>query len=599
MNKIHILRFVLCMIFGGLAHQAIAQVDQGISVEAELSRTRVYVGDEITYQVIIRGVANPPAPTVDFPDSVRTEFNGRSSQSFTTMRNINGRNRSVTDRRFSYQYTLTVTEPGTIEIPSPSIDIAGQSYSGQQLSFESLFPTFSEDDDLEVSLDQNTLYLNQTVEVECSWWFDQNTTQFSFTSSNIPESFEIRGLQPPSGRSQQVGFQINGQQMIGSVIQDRHLGRNMSKFSFRFTITPTDIGTFELGPIRVVFTRQQATGRNIRAYVESEPKTMQVQAVPTENRPEQYAGAIGAYRLQARSSHSSVNVGDPIQITLQITGDEPMIGAEDAPDLSASEEFNRQFKIASEGWREVETQSQGVRVFETTIRALDHTTKQIPAIKLPSFNPDTEKFETYTSDPIPLMVHEVEVITLSDAVVTGSPSPTPQIETVVERVKLSKRTPGIWVHRPAEEAIQDSHFRLNLALQSPVWITVIASGPGLFALSLAVCFFRKDNEQHPGITSRQWSRCKTLDRKGQPTEALRLYIASTLKMNPEAIVADDVFKLPISEDTAQSASELLLSDERVRFDAPTAVLGHQANQEHDRILFDIHTQIRHSKGAVS
>ena len=125
---------------------ASAQQRDPVTVESEVSRLRVYVGDELTYQVIVRGADNPPMPEVEFPSSVVARYQGRSNQAFTSTRIINGRSRTVTDRRYSYQYALTAVDSGMLTIPAPVFEVDGQRYVGQAATFESLLPTRADTD---------------------------------------------------------------------------------------------------------------------------------------------------------------------------------------------------------------------------------------------------------------------------------------------------------------------------------------------------------------------------------------------------------------------------------------------------------------------
>ena len=162
----------LCMLF--VSHSALAQATP-VTVDVELSRSRVYVGDQLTYQVIVRGTDNPSSPQIEFPDSVRVSYNGRSSHSFTNMRIVNGKRQSVTDQRYSFQYTLTAVESGIITIPAPQITVNGQDITGQSSSFESTLPVHSDADEMLVFVERDKIYLNETVEVECTWWIGNQT----------------------------------------------------------------------------------------------------------------------------------------------------------------------------------------------------------------------------------------------------------------------------------------------------------------------------------------------------------------------------------------------------------------------------------------
>jgi BatD DUF11 like domain len=579
---------LLISVLGCMSSIGYAQGDP-ISVDVELSRSRLYVGDDVTYQIIVRGADNPPTPEIDFPDSVRAKFHGRTSQSFTSMRSINGRNRTYTDRRYSFQYTLTGIEEGTIEIPAPSIVIDGQRYTGQNASFESIFPVRSDMDDLELSVPQTEIYLNQTIEIECSWWIGDQSSNFSFSSSSLPKSFGVRGVEPRLASSQKVRFEINGQQVFGVVVTGQHRGKEMTRLLFWLSVTPSEVGDFSIGPIRAVFTRRGGSGGSYKAYAESSSIPVTVNRVPTENQPDGYTGVIGDLRLSTYASNTNVNVGDPIELTLSISGQEPMLGVDDAPNLSGIPSFAQHFKVSSEGWREKRPRKAGKRIFQTTIRALDDSIDQIPAIGFPSFNPATGSFRINKSSPIDIVVNPVEELTLEDAVITGGGNARPA-ESSVERSELSSAHPGLWAHGTVDQVLEKPGFSFESALK-PIWIGAVASGPAIFAFSLLIGLIRDTRASAAGALRMAYRRSRFLDRKGLHAKAVRMYIAAALGINEDAIVAGDASRLPIDEDTVRAAGLCLAGSEWDVF-AGSTQMNTTNEQDRPNLLRDIHTQLR-------
>ncbi|MBL4698915.1 MAG: BatD family protein [Phycisphaerales bacterium] len=593
MNIIRITRLcITLLVMTVCAVDALAQADEPVTIESRLSRERVYIGDDLTLQIIVRGADNPSQPIIDFPDSVIVKYHGRSSQSISSMRNINGRVRSVSERRLSYQYTLIAVETGTIIIPAPTVKAQGKLHTGNQSSFEVIYPVESDDDDLQMLISRDTIYLNESVEIECSWWIGAQTSDFSLSSSVLPESFEIHGLNPSVAGTQQVPFEINGQQIIGVVIEDFYMGKTMQRLVFSLSITPSELGSFDLGPLRAVFTRRAGTGQNYRAYVESNSVEIEVIAVPTENQPDGYTGAIGSVGLRTQASNTSVNVGDPITLTLEITAPEPMTGIDQAPSLSKSTDFVGQFKISSEGWREVRPRQPGRRVYETTIRATNDQVTQIPPIKVPSFHPASGQYRIYQSAPIELDVHPVQEITLSDAIITDQPRFTPSPESI-ERTELSRAMPGLWAHRSASAMLSESHFSLSKSLRDPLWITVLATGPSLFALSFVVFVARRSSDPQAQRLRIAWRASKPLARRGEHTQALRVYISNILEINTDSITADDAYKLAVCDNDAKLIAQCISQDEKTQYDQSTHINEEQSDCQAPN-LKNIHSQIKRS-----
>ena len=564
--------------------------DDQVSVSVELSRSSVYVGDEVSYKVIVRGARDPQTPVIKFPEIVRAQFLGPSSQSYTSVQIINGVRRSVTERSYIFQYTLTALSEGSVSIPAPTVMINGQAYTGQTAQFESLLPVISDADDLELSIDRTQLYLNESVRVECVWWIADNTSEFNLTSSNIPDTFEVRPAQPTTGGQYKIDFALDGQSMTGYVETGMHNGREMSRLSFAFTVTPTQTGRFELGPMRSIFTRHSGTGSRFRAYTESDSIPVEVIEVPKSGQPDNYKGAIGQYQLIARASNTNVNVGDPIDLTLRIRGEEPMVGIEDAPDLTLIQSFYDQFKIDSEGWREITPRNAGTRLYQITVRALDEHVDEIPSIDLPSFIPETGRYTVFKSDPIPLRVTGVREVTLADALVNSNQNNTNSKPAErIDRIDLTPAAPGLWAHTSADEMRAQRSFSLAQTLQNPTWQATIVAPPALFCCVWAFASYTRTRNPNRVRLMRAFSIAK----RKSGVDSLKAYIAHALEIDLDAVTASDAKQLPIDEQTQDRLYHIILSDE-----SNTNATDDQ--RAIAKLLSDAHTQcLSRLKGAAA
>lgn len=531
------------------------------TVDVELSRSKVYVGDELTYQIIVRGIDQPSDPVIEFPPGVQVVFRGRSSQSFSTTRIINGRNRMVTDRRYSFQYSLTAIDVGIIDIPAPAVQFQGSQYTGPPMSFDSIYPVESNDDVFTVELDRTNLYVNETIHVQCQWLIAAKTTEFSFASSQIPDTLDVLGLELQANGVQQIGFQFAGQRVVGVVVEDQTSGNPIQRLVFRFAITPTQAGLFELGPMRVVFTRHSGTGRSFRAYTESEPISISVSEVPTQNQPSAYSGIIGEFDLKIHASNTSVNVGDPIDLTLIIEGDEPMGGLDRSFSATDMSGFRESFKVSTEGWREILPRQPGKRMYETVVRALSDSVQEIPPVVLPSFNPLTESFEVYRSNTIPLEIQAVTELTLSDAVIVGGLQRATN-DTQIEYTTLSHLTPELWAHASSSEMTNINGLSLTRALRDPKWIATICAGPSVFAFAGLLGYSKKRRNPVRKQHRKLLRQSQSLERQGNHAQSIRVYLATVLSIDPDCVVAQDADKLPIDTELKARIVAAIHTDEQ-------------------------------------
>lgn len=560
-----------------------AQLDaqEEVTVRASLSRESVFVGDELSFVVEIYGAADPQITSLDLPQGLGLVSHGRSFQSTNSTIIENGQRKQVRQRRFIFQFTITANKDGSFTIPAPVVEDRGIRYTGNETGFRSVLPSESLDDELVINIDRTRLYQNETIELECVWWLGDNTSQFNFGSSSIPESFEIRPVGIPGNSPYKIDFPLDGQIVSGQVSTGIHNGREKSSFTFRMSITPTELGSFELGPFRTLFTRQPSVGDRYRAYIESNTIEIEVVPVPEQGKPSIYDGAMGEFVLESRASANDVYVGDPIELTLRVQGDEPMTGLRDAPDLNTHPGFAGNFKIDSEGWRELTPRRDGTRIFQTTIRALNDSIREIPAIQVASFDPAIGQYRIFKSDPIPLRVDDVKEVTLADAIVTGDRPLTPPERRlpIVERVELTPAAPGLWAHGTLDDMTRREGFDLIETLQQPAWIATIITPPSLYFSAMLVLAYRRNRNQERVRLKGAYRNARRMS----GTESLRAYASEVLRINQDALVAADASLLGVNRELEHEVQRTLLQAER-----PGGVVKDSAQSD---LLQRVHTAL--------
>jgi hypothetical protein len=67
-------------------------------------------------------------------------------------------------------------------------------------------------------------------------------------------------------------------------------------------------------------------GEQKEITLQSEPDAMKVLPLPTVGRPNDFSGGVGKFEVEATASSSKAAVGDPITLTLKISGAVTSIG---------------------------------------------------------------------------------------------------------------------------------------------------------------------------------------------------------------------------------------------------------------------------------
>ncbi len=554
------LRFVVVcqlILVSVLAGLGFAQSGGSVTLDAELSRSRAYVGDLVTYQVLVRGADDGSPPDVDFPPSVRAEYMGASSQKFTTMRSVNGRMRPYTDAYIKHQFQLMIVDEGDITIPGAALEVNGRRYLSNAARIVGLLPQYSARDIVEIEIPSRAFYVGESVVARVSWWIgDSQTSGANFNSSVFPESMRVTPTTPRGIGGEEHSISLMGQNIVSYLDRGVYQGIQMMRLRFDLVITPTEAGDFELGPVRVVFTRQDGS-RTSRMYGESDVPLVSVIDVPTAGMPAGYRGMIGTFEVQSDASNTEVNVGDPIDVRVLIAGTEPMMGLEET--LGTQSLAAKGFRVSPEGWKELERRRRGERLFTTTVRALNGSIEEIPAIEFPAFNPETGEFEVFASKPIPINVRAVRSVTLSDAVISSLPT---DGGNEIERGSLERNPSVLWAHPDADEIRGSARsFSLARVATDPVWIGALSVLLGLPVVAWVCRRFVISGDPKKAAVRRAWRQASKLHSKGRDVEAIRVYAGAILEIEPESFTDADLRKLGISEELVERSSVVLSGEE--------------------------------------
>jgi len=109
-----------------------------------------------------------------------------------------------------------------------------------------------------------------------------------------------------------------------------------------------------------------------------------VRQLPEQGKPPGFSGHVGSYQISATASPVQVNVGDPITLTVNLSGPAFLQGV-DLPPLQQQPELAKNFRLPAER-SPGKIQGNSVQ-FTQTIRAARAEVAQIPSIELPYFDP--------------------------------------------------------------------------------------------------------------------------------------------------------------------------------------------------------------------
>ncbi len=443
-----------CVILLVQATQAVAEDAPEIAVEA--SASEIFIGESVDYVVEIRNVKNPSPPDLE---AARRDFDivsaGDESHNQSSTFIINGRVTQQNSFGHSYRFRLTPRRTGKLVIPPPSASIDGKTVTGRALDLNVVAPEAQDLVVPEIKLDRQKVYPTQPFEVSLRVLVrplpDEAETNPLQPLRRRPPHLDVNWVDPAAGLTGDdkarwlekllaedgSGFTLNdvttgrasffeGPRLaVFNLYQGREErkgldGRPVNYFVYELKrkLTPEKAGTYTLGPAVVKgsfvdgMNGSNYTGRRLVAIAPAVP--VEVREVPFP-RPATFCGGIGNYQMAASANPTTLRVGDPLTLTLDIERG-PSSGSLDlvaAPDFGANSQVAADFEILDKnptGRKEGE-----VKRFEYALRP-KRPGVGIPPLAVTVFNPDTEKFSEIATRPIALTVSAATSLSPSELV---------------------------------------------------------------------------------------------------------------------------------------------------------------------------------------
>lgn len=536
MHRVEIQRALIAALFALMMltpSRAIAQFEA--KAEASFAQHTCYLGDQVSFQIVVKDIEQATPPDLTSLPGATFAFAGASNSSSTVVSIVNGRRKQTVTNQYVMRWVVTPDEPGTLVVPPVHVGLGGGRIAEtNEARLRVIEPEPADKPVLRFQLDEDTLYVNQTTRLHVTWLLVSDVEDYSFRGSRPSGVCSIQPAgQPGRGRDNAYAVDIFGVTTQGRLGYGMLDGERIRTFEFDLLVTPTRAGELKLGPITVSFDERVSRRSTRRVFAQTDPILINVLDLPTEGRPDNFDGLLGPHAIDADAAPTDVNVGDPIELTITISGPEPMPGVRDGPDLTGVPGFSDDFRLASDGWTFQPTRRAGQRVFSTTVRAAHDGVTEIPRIELPFFDPGEGEYRVARSKPIPIHVRPVHEVTAADAVVSSGPAS-------VSREPLTTTAAGVWAIERGPAVLADTRGLSDDALRHPGVLVALIAPSGVFALAAVVAIRRTNREDESSRRRRQAlaTARRTLRREG-PAQAVRVYLAEAFGTTPRAITGAD------------------------------------------------------------
>lgn len=395
---------------------------------ATLDTDTVTMGETATLTLKFEGgqprsvSAIPPIENLDISDQ-------GSSQSYSM---VLGGQASMT---ISETLVLTPKQPGEYTIPALTAEINGQKFTTAPLKLKAVKPGTPAGGQLPDQLaffklvpSKKEVFVGEVFSVEFRVFVRDGVAN----AENILEQFDQFGGCPIKAE----GF---------SVLKTAHMQRRQARSgnatyhvaTMVCSLTPVKTGALNIGSMDVPnLLVQIPTGNrrrdmwdpfgmfqqydNKRLSLTADPETVTALAVPRDNAPPNFKGAVGNYTMTVTAGPTNVAVGDPVTVKVQISGH----GALDAlalPDQPAWQDF-KVYPPTSK----VETTDtlglEGTKTFEQVVVPQSADVSNVPPVSFSYFDSDRKAYRTLSQPAIPISVRPGSAAPAPTVAMTSHPA---------------------------------------------------------------------------------------------------------------------------------------------------------------------------------
>ncbi len=421
-------------------------------------------------------VGAPEAPTIP---GAEVQYLGASTQSSVSF--INGRrSQQVT---LQHRYGITPKAVGVLTIPEVRLQLGNETLVARAMQLTVTKGLQAGDIARLVLLTPtNSVYVGQPFLARMQFWFRQSPGQVGMPQLPTDGFVSGRPLKPFDAGRQQIGQEIWG----------------VSEYPL--SLSAARAGSLWVGPavIEAIFAVGGRRGgffdnffaEQRRFTFQSPSNRIEVIAPPTDGQPAVYRGAIGRFTMRLAAQPTSVTVGDPITVKVQVQGRGSLesLALPEFPPDSGFRTYSGTDSLQLSNPQNFE----GSKTFELVVvpERGDITNLNFPP--LVSFDPETRRYVIAEAPPIRLNIH---ASTNAQAAPSVTPTYAIDVRTNAGPIDAAQLKPlGAGTDRPV-------HLATTWVNRPWYWITLTAPVLGLAVLSI-VGFVLQRRSTDPTVARR-------------------------------------------------------------------------------------------------
>jgi len=388
---------ILCLLPVSLSAQQ--PTATATKVTGLLHSRRIAVGEKGVYAIQVDNGTLDQTPKVIEAPGLSIIFQGQNS----SLKIYNG----VSSNHTIYYYMVSGETEGTFTIPSLTVNIHGKTYSTKpsdlvvfkrkagDLTLDASKPYF-----LRLTTPKTSLYVNQIVSLELTTFVRGQSSIYELGAPDLKnENMVIKPFQRNIALGNLVidSYEYSTAKIQGAIypIQPGEQVLQQANLRCRLIDRSAQAG----GGLRSLFTQ------TVTRTLQSNSLTFDVKPLPQEGKPSTFSGAVGDFDMEIKISPMKLQTGDPISVDIIVQG----VGNFDV--LAAPTFLIKDPKK----WRTYEARKiidpsensdgmlPGKSTFTQIVIPLSDIS-ELPSFEISYFNPETEKYVTRRTLPIPLEI---------------------------------------------------------------------------------------------------------------------------------------------------------------------------------------------------
>ncbi len=372
-------------------------------------------------------------------------------------------------------------------------------------------------------------------------------------------------------------------------------GKRYREYTLTLSYTATGEGQHTFGPVTfkgkvITDVTKQLEAVFDDVYTIGAAVTVRITPPPDEGRPEDFIGSVGKnMRTSAQFDTTVCKVGDPLTLTLEITGDISITNLR-TPTLGLQPELTRDFRIYDDSVK-TETLKNGKR-FSYRVRPTKAGTLEFPPIRISYYDTAIHAYKTITTEPIPV---QAEATTQVAALENASEGAVIEVRRTMPMPSGITLTPDGTV---SDALLPEIRLLLPLLLGMPLLVLLVAlAGP----ITAMIKRFRSVRVRSGALAA----ALHAIRRAGSIADlshAVRRYITSRLEVSGHSLTGREIETLlrerHLSPSESREFSALIARLDEAMYKPGSDTLLENLRAQCATALKSLDTALQHSPSAT-